>query len=86
MLLEQLSSICIEKFVNYMDLDGFLRFLGQGACRPVAACGGLWRPVVGDGGRVLPLIITYDLRIEAWKLQSSRPGLMSWLVDLDGLD
>ena len=36
--------------MNYMDLGGFLRFLGQGvgpACgderQPVAACGGLWR-------------------------------------------
>ena len=47
---------------------------------------GLWQRMAACGGRVLPLIITYDLRIEAWKLQSSRPGLMSWLVDLDGLD
>ena len=69
--------------MNYMDLGGFLRFLGQGVG---PTCGSLWRPVAACGARVLPLIITYDLRIEAWKLQSSRPGLMSWLVDLDGLD
>ena len=50
----------------------------------VAACGGLWHPVAPCGIGVLPLIISFDRRIEAWKLQSSRPGLMSWLVDLDG--
>ena len=47
---------------------------------------GLWGPVAADGGKVLPLIISFDLRIEAWKLQSSRPGPMSWLIDLAGLD
>ena len=76
--------------MNYMDLGGFLRFLGQDAWRPVPTDGALGqdacRPVPTDGARVLPLIITFDRRIEAWKLQSSRPGLMSWLVDLDGLD
>ena len=39
----------------YMDLDGFLRFLGQGVKQPVATCGGLWRPVAACGARVLPL-------------------------------
>ena len=27
----------------YVDLDGFLRFLGQEVKQPVAACGSLWR-------------------------------------------
>ena len=76
MLLEQLLLISIEKLMNYMDLDGFLRFLGQGAGRPVVGC----------GGRVLPLIYYFSRRIEVWKLLSSMPGLMSWLVDLAGLD
>ena len=83
MLLEQLSLISIEKFVNYMDLHGFLVFLGQGAGIP---CGGLWKPVAACGIGVLPLIYYLSRRIEAWKIQSSRPGLMSWLVDLAGLD
>ena len=43
MLLEQLSLISIEKLMNYMDLGGFLRFLGQGAWQPVIPCGGLWQ-------------------------------------------
>ena len=44
MLLEQLSSISIEKIMNYMDLGGFLRFLGQDAWQPVATCGSLSHP------------------------------------------
>ena len=62
----------IEKLMNYIDSGGFLGCLGQGAG---TSCGGLWRCGIG----VLPLIISFALRIEAWKLLSSRPGLMSWL-------
>ena len=62
--------------MNYIDFHGFLRFLGQDAGTSAAP---LWQRMATDGGRVLPLIILYDLRIEAWKLLSSRPGLMSWL-------
>ena len=52
------NSICI-------DLNGFLRFRGQGVGQPVAGCGGevpipgpgdlgsLWQPVAGCGGEVL---------------------------------
>ena len=69
------------KLMNYMDLGGFLRFLGQGVG---PACGNLWQPVAPESCPLL--LISFDRRIEAWKLQSSRPGLMSWLVDLDGLD
>ena len=54
--------------------------------QPVPACVALWQPVPGCGRLVLSLRISYALRIEAWKLQSSRPGLMSWLVDPAGLD
>ena len=71
------------KIDELLDLDGFPGCLGQGVG---ATCGALWQPVAADGIGVLPLIISFDRRIEAWKLQSSRPGLMSWLVDLDGLD
>ena len=63
----------------YMELDGFLRFLGQGVKQPVAACGGLWHPSPAP-------YISFVRRIEAWKLQSSRPGLIIWLVDVAGLD
>ena len=52
------------------------------------AYGRLWQPVAACGAGVLSLIVFYALRIEAWELQSRRPGLMSWLVDpavLDGL-
>ena len=41
MLLEQLSLISIEKLMNYMDLGGFLVFLGQGVG---ATCGSRWQP------------------------------------------
>ena len=42
--------------------------------------GNLWR-----ASESCPLYY-FSRRIEAWKLQSSRPGLMSWLVDPAGLD
>ena len=69
--------------MSFLDLDGFLRFLGQGVG---ATCARLCQAVAACGAGVLSLIIFYALRIEAWKLQSSRPGLMSWLVDPAGLD
>ena len=64
-------------------------FLGSWARmseQPVPACARLCRAVPAFGGGVLSIIISYALRSEAWKLQSSRPGLMSWLVDPAGLD
>ena len=45
MLLEQLSLISIEKLMNYMDLGGFLRFLGQGVG---PACGDGWCPMAPE--------------------------------------
>ena len=62
--------------MNYIDFRGFLRFLGQVAGTP---CGGLWSP----SPAAYILLCSMNLSL---KPLSSRLGLMSWLVDLAGLD
>ena len=64
----------------------FLGFWARMSEEVVPACARLWQLVAGCGLLALILIILDALRIEARKLQSCRPGLMSWLVDPTGLD
>ena len=81
--------ICIDLLwfsLIFIDFHRCSLILGPG-CR--TSCGGLWRVVAGCGSlwrRSPTPYIFLSSRIEAWKLQSSRPGLLRWQLDPAGLD